>query len=43
MNFHAPIPSEEQVMLRDAAAGWVRDVNGTWTNMPIATGNGMNL
>jgi 3-oxoacyl-[acyl-carrier protein] reductase len=26
-----------------AAAGWVRDVNGTWTNMPIATGNGMNL
>lgn len=26
-----------------AAAGWVRDVNGVWTNMPIATGNGMNL
>lgn len=26
-----------------AAAGWVRDANGTWTNMPIVTGNGMNL
>lgn len=26
-----------------AAAGWVRDVKGVWTNMPIATGNGMNL
>ncbi len=26
-----------------AAAGWIRDVNGTWTNMPIVTGNGMNL
>jgi hypothetical protein len=26
-----------------AAAGWVRDVNGVWTNMPIVTGNGMNL
>ena len=25
MNFHAPIPSEEQAMLRDAAAGWVRE------------------
>lgn len=26
-----------------AAAGWVRDVRGVWTNMPIVTGNGMNL
>jgi 3-oxoacyl-[acyl-carrier protein] reductase len=26
-----------------AAAGWIRDINGTWTNMPIVTGNGMNL
>lgn len=26
-----------------AAAGWIRDVNGVWTNMPIVTGNGMNL
>jgi 3-oxoacyl-[acyl-carrier protein] reductase len=26
-----------------AAAGWIRDVNGTWTNMPIVTGNGLNL
>jgi len=26
-----------------AAAGWIRDVKGTWTNMPIVTGNGMNL
>jgi NAD(P)-dependent dehydrogenase (short-subunit alcohol dehydrogenase family) len=26
-----------------AAAGWTRDANGVWTNMPIATGNGMNL
>ena len=26
-----------------AAAGWTRDENGTWTIMPIAQGNGMNL
>ena len=26
-----------------AAAGWIRDVKGVWTNMPIVTGNGMNL
>ncbi|MEY3905849.1 MAG: hypothetical protein RIR59_672 [Pseudomonadota bacterium] len=26
-----------------AAAGWIRDVRGVWTNMPIVTGNGMNL
>ena len=26
-----------------AAAGWVRDIRGVWTNMPIVTGNGMNL
>jgi len=26
-----------------AAAGWVRDIKGVWTNMPIVTGNGMNL
>lgn len=26
-----------------AAAGWVRDVNGVWTNMPLVTGNGLNL
>jgi len=26
-----------------AACGWYRDVKGTWTNMPVVTGNGMNL
>lgn len=26
-----------------AAAGWTRDPRGVWTNMPIVTGNGMNL
>ena len=26
-----------------AAAGWVRDPRGAWTNMPVITGNGMNL
>jgi 3-oxoacyl-[acyl-carrier protein] reductase len=26
-----------------AAAGWTRDPKGIWTNMPIVTGNGMNL
>ncbi len=26
-----------------AAAGWYRDPKGTWTNMPVVTGNGMNL
>lgn len=26
-----------------AAAGWIRDERGVWTNMPIVTGNGMNL
>lgn len=26
-----------------AASGWLRDVNGVWTNMPIVTGNGMNI
>jgi NAD(P)-dependent dehydrogenase (short-subunit alcohol dehydrogenase family) len=26
-----------------AAAGWTRDANGTWTIMPIASGNGMGL
>lgn len=26
-----------------AAAGWIRDIRGVWTNMPIVTGNGMNL
>ncbi len=26
-----------------AAAGWYRDPNNTWTNMPVITGNGMNL
>lgn len=26
-----------------AAAGWYRDPRGVWTNMPIVTGNGMNL
>ena len=26
-----------------AAAGWVRDVNGVWTNMPLVTVNGLNL
>jgi 3-oxoacyl-[acyl-carrier protein] reductase len=26
-----------------AAAGWYRDPNGVWTNVPVITGNGMNL
>lgn len=26
-----------------AAAGWYRDPNGAWTNMPVIGGNGMNL
>ncbi|GAB3630478.1 3-ketoacyl-ACP reductase [Pandoraea terrae] len=26
-----------------AAAGWYRDPKGIWTNMPVITGNGMNL
>lgn len=26
-----------------AAAGWIRDPKGVWTNMPIVVGNGMNL
>ena len=26
-----------------AAAGWYRDPKGTWTNMPVIVGNGMNL
>ncbi|NOV26535.1 SDR family oxidoreductase [Cupriavidus necator] len=26
-----------------AAAGWYRDPKGTWTNMPVIAGNGMNL
>ena len=26
-----------------AAAGWTRDPKGIWTNMPIVTGNGMNI
>ncbi|WP_157219640.1 SDR family NAD(P)-dependent oxidoreductase [Flavisphingomonas formosensis] len=26
-----------------AAGGWYRDVNGTWTNVPVITGNGMNF
>jgi len=26
-----------------AAAGWYRDPKGIWTNMPVVTGNGMNL
>ena len=26
-----------------AAGGWYRDINGTWTNVPLITGNGMNL
>jgi hypothetical protein len=26
-----------------AAAGWYRDPKGSWTNMPVVTGNGMNL
>ena len=26
-----------------AAAGWYRDHNDIWTNMPVITGNGMNL
>jgi 3-oxoacyl-[acyl-carrier protein] reductase len=26
-----------------AAAGWYRDANDTWTNMPVTTGNGLNL
>ncbi len=26
-----------------AAAGWYRDPRGMWTNMPVITGNGLNL
>ena len=26
-----------------AAAGWYRDPRGVWTNVPLVTGNGMNL
>lgn len=26
-----------------ASAGWYRDINGVWTNMPLVTGNSMNL
>ncbi|KVQ44173.1 short-chain dehydrogenase [Burkholderia territorii] len=26
-----------------AAAGWYRDPNGFWTNMPVVTGNGFNF
>ncbi len=26
-----------------AASGWYRDPKGTWTNMPVMSGNGMNL
>ncbi|AYJ87050.1 SDR family oxidoreductase [Sphingomonas paeninsulae] len=26
-----------------AAAGWYRDANDVWTNMPVTTGNGLNL
>lgn len=26
-----------------AAAGWYRDANGIWTNLPVVTGNGLNL
>ncbi|MDT0574933.1 SDR family NAD(P)-dependent oxidoreductase [Croceicoccus sp. F390] len=26
-----------------AAAGWYRDQNNTWTNVPVITGNGLNL
>ena len=26
-----------------AAAGWYRDANDTWTNLPVTTGNGLNF
>jgi 3-oxoacyl-[acyl-carrier protein] reductase len=26
-----------------AAAGWYRDANDVWTNLPVTTGNGLNL
>lgn len=26
-----------------AAAGWIRDIKGVWTNMPLVTGNGLNF
>ena len=26
-----------------AAAGWYRDPRGTWTNLPVLSGNGLNF
>ena len=26
-----------------AAAGWIRDIKGVWTNMPLVTGNGLGF